>query len=156
MAKKARKSGKKPVRKKSKAASRPRGGRSVPVSLLVATRKGAFLLRADSNRRSWKTSDPIFLGHMIHHLVQDPRNPSSILMAARTGHLGPTVYRSEDFGKTWKEAARPPAFAKASWEQTGGPSGGVVDHVFWLTPGHTSEPGVWYAGTSPQGIFRSD
>jgi photosystem II stability/assembly factor-like uncharacterized protein len=31
-----------------------------------------------------------------------------------------------------------------------------VNHVFWLTPGHASEPGVWYAGTSPQGLFRSD
>jgi photosystem II stability/assembly factor-like uncharacterized protein len=28
--------------------------------------------------------------------------------------------------------------------------------VFWLSPGHSSEPGVWYAGTSPQGLFRSE
>src|SRR5262249_34444070 len=34
--------------------------------------------------------------------------------------------------------------------------GKVVDHVFWLTPGHADEPDVWYAGTSPQGLFRSD
>jgi hypothetical protein len=32
----------------------------------------------------------------------------------------------------------------------------VVDHSFWLTPGHASEPGVWYAGVSPQGLFRSE
>ena len=31
----------------------------------------------------------------------------------------------------------------------------MVDHTFWLTPGHRSEPGVWWAGTSPQGLFRS-
>jgi photosystem II stability/assembly factor-like uncharacterized protein len=31
-----------------------------------------------------------------------------------------------------------------------------VDHTFWLTPGHASEPGVWYAGTSPHGLFRSE
>ena len=31
-----------------------------------------------------------------------------------------------------------------------------VDHTFWLTPGHASEPDSWYAGTSPQGLFRSD
>jgi hypothetical protein len=31
----------------------------------------------------------------------------------------------------------------------------VVNHVFWLAPGHASEPTVWYAGTSPQGLFRS-
>jgi hypothetical protein len=29
-----------------------------------------------------------------------------------------------------------------------GESGRVVDHVFWLTPGHASEKDVWYAGTS--------
>jgi hypothetical protein len=28
--------------------------------------------------------------------------------------------------------------------------------VFWLTPGHASEPNVWYAGTSPKGLFRSE
>ena len=32
----------------------------------------------------------------------------------------------------------------------------MVDHTFWLTPGHASQPGVWFAGTSPQGLFRSD
>ena len=32
----------------------------------------------------------------------------------------------------------------------------MVAHVFWLTPGHTSEKGVWYAGTSPHGLFRSE
>ena len=28
--------------------------------------------------------------------------------------------------------------------------------MFWLTPGHADEPGVWYAGGSPQGLFRSE
>jgi len=31
-----------------------------------------------------------------------------------------------------------------------------VDHTFWLTPGSAQQPGTWYAGTSPQGLFRSD
>lgn len=73
-------------------------------------------------------------------------------MAARTGHLGPTVFRSLDGGETWKEASRPPAFRKAAE----GEKGRVVDHVFWLTPGHSREPNAWYAGTSPQGLFRSE
>ena len=120
--------------------------------LLIGTRKGAFFLRADSSRRTWKLSDPMSLGHIVHHLVRDPRDGKTILMAARTGHLGPTVFRSTDFGKSWKEASRPPAFPKAGE----GEQGRVVDHVFWLTPGHASEPGVWYAGTSPQGLFRSE
>ena len=51
----------------------------------------------------------------------------TLLMAARTGHLGPTVFRSTDWGKTWKEAAEPPAFPKvpkarrgASWNTCSG------------------------------------
>ncbi len=123
-----------------------------PLALLIATRKGAFILRGGKNRNKWKLSEPIFLGHMVHHIVQDPRDRQTILVACRTGHLGPTVFRSTDFGKTWAEAGTPPAFLKAAEGETGR----VLDHVFWLTPGHASEPGVWYAGSSPQGLFRSE
>jgi hypothetical protein len=122
------------------------------VALLIGTRKGAFILRGDRTRRTWKLSAPIFLGHIVHHLVLDPRDRRTILMAARTGHLGPTVFRSTDFGKTWKEATKPPAFLKIPEGQ----QGRIVDHVFWLTPGHMSQPGTWYVGTSPQGLFRSN
>ena len=94
----------------------------------------------------------MFLGHIVHHVVLDPRDRRTMLMAASTGHLGPTIFRSTDRGKTWKEAKTPPAFPKVPEGQTGR----VVGHVFWLTPGHPSEPGLWYAGTSPQGLFRSD
>jgi len=125
---------------------------SGPVALLVATRKGAFLLRSDQKRRGWRISQPIFLGHVVHHVVQDPREPRTLLVAARTGHLGPTIFRTHDSGKTWKEAKTPPAFPKAPE----GKKGQVVDHTFWLTPGHASEKGTWYAGTSPQGLFRSE
>ena len=31
-----------------------------------------------------------------------------------------------------------------------------MKRVFWLTPGHASQPGVWYASTSPDGLFRTD
>ncbi len=94
----------------------------------------------------------VSVGHIVHHLLLDPRDGRSMLMAARTGHLGPTVFRSADAGRTWKEASRPPAFRKAEEGQ----KKQVVDHTFWLTPAHPSEPKVWYAGTSPQGLFRSE
>ncbi len=122
------------------------------VVLLIGTRKGAWLYHGDSTRRTWRADGPHFLGHIVNHLVLDPRDRRTMLMAARTGHLGPTVFRSTDFGKTWKEAKTPPAFLKVPEGQ----KGRVVDHVFWLTPGHASEPNAWYAGTSPQGLFRSD
>lgn len=120
-------------------------------TLWIGTRKGAFALRPDGRRRTYRVSAPQFLGHVIHHVVQDPRDPNVVLMAAKTGHLGPTVFRSVDRGRSWKEASRPPAFRKAATGETAR----AVARVFWLTPGHASEPGVWYAGTSPAGLFRT-
>jgi hypothetical protein len=120
--------------------------------VLVATRKGAWLYHGDARRKSWRSDGPHLLGHMVNHLVLDQRDGRTLLMAAKTGHLGPTIFRSTDLGRSWKEAVRPPAFNKAP----DGQPGRAVDHTFWLTPGHASEPGSWYAGTSPQGLFRSD
>jgi hypothetical protein len=130
--------------------ARARSGNRVVV--LVATRKGAWLFHGDQARRSWRVDGPHFFGHIINHLVADPREPRTLLAAAKTGHLGPTVFHSTDLGRSWKEAARPPAFPKAPE----GEKGRVVNHTFWLTPGHASEPKAWYAGTSPQGLFRSE
>ena len=129
--------------------------RSRPLSrlvLLVATRKGAWLFHGDARRKTWRVDGPHFLGHIVSHLQLDPRDGRTLLAAARTGHLGPTVFRSTNLGRNWKEAAQPPAFAKAPE----GAAGRVVDHTFWLTPGHAGERDTWYAGTSPQGLFRSE
>jgi hypothetical protein len=135
--------------RKSKAPKRKPAARRVLV--LVATRKGAWLYRGDAARKTWKADGPHFLGHIINHLVLDPRDGRTLLAAASTGHLGPTIFRSTDLGRTWKEATRPPAFPKVPE----GEKGRVVNHTFWLTPAHASEPNTWYAGTSPQGLFRS-
>ncbi len=135
------------MRPRQQARARRRAQKSV---VLVGTRKGAFFLTADAGRPTWKLAGPHFLGHIVHHAVLDPRDGQSLLLAVRTGHLGPTVFRSQDWGRTWQEASRPPAFA------AGGSRELAVQHVFWLTPGHAQQPGVWFAGTSPQGLFRSD
>src|SRR5271168_4890854 len=91
------------------------GGKKIPakssrkeIVVLVGTRKGAFLLRSDSSRRKWALEGPHFLGCIIHHMVLDPRDRKTLVVACRTGHLGPTVYRSSDLGKSWLEAERPP------------------------------------------------
>jgi hypothetical protein len=129
--------------------------RSAPAKrlmLLVATRKGAFVVRGDKERERFRLEGPHFLGHIVHHAVLDPRDRETLLVAVSTGHLGPTVFRSMDLGRTWQEARHPPQFPKAAE----GERARAVKHVFWLTPGHVDEPGVWYAGTSPQGLFRSE
>jgi photosystem II stability/assembly factor-like uncharacterized protein len=143
------------ARKKVSSARAKRPARRRPTNralVLVATRKGAWLLHGDAARKTWRVDGPHFLGHIIHHLVLDPRDGRTLLAAAKTGHLGPTIFRSTDLGRSWKEATKPPAFAKAPE----GGKGRTVDHTFWLTPCHANEPKSWYAGTSPQGLFRSD
>jgi len=120
--------------------------------LMVGTRKGAFLYHADASRKRWRLDGPHYLGCIVHHLVLDPRDGRTMLMATRTGHLGPTVLRSTNRGRSWVEIKEPPAFAKVPEGETGR----AVDHVFWLSPGLPSQPGVWWAGTSPQGLFRSE
>ena len=119
-------------------------------ALFLGTRKGAWILTADAERRVWSVDGPHFLGHIIQHAVLDPRDGRTLLLAAGTGHLGPTLFRTTDFGATWSEASRPPAFP------TGERLARSLRKVFWLTPGHADEPGVWYAGGSPQGLFRSE
>ncbi len=121
------------------------------VRLLVGTAKGGWILDSDAARRKWTVSAPICFGQSVNHMVADPREPSRVVAAAKAGHLGPTIFVSVDGGRKWKEASKPPAFDKP--EEGSGLS---VDHVFWLTPGHRSEPGVWWAGTSPPGLFRSE
>jgi photosystem II stability/assembly factor-like uncharacterized protein len=120
--------------------------------LLVATRKGAWLFHGDAQRGDWRVDGPHFLGHIISHLALDPRDGRTLLAAAKTGHLGPTIFRSTDLGANWREAVRPPAFRQAA----AGTAGRAVDHSFWLTPAHADEADAWYAGTSPQGLFRSE
>lgn len=125
--------------------------RTGPVALLVGTRKGAFVFRGEPARRSWRIEGPYFLGNTVNHLVPDPHDGHALLMGAKTGHLGPTVFRSSDFGRTWVEAKQPPRFRKAGPGETGR----AVDSVFWLSAAHSSQPGSWYAGTAPVGLFRS-
>jgi hypothetical protein len=132
--------------------SQPTSSSSARLVILVATRKGAWLFHGDARRKAWTADGPHFLGHTLSHVKLDPRDGRTLLAAAKTGHLGPTVFRSTDFGRNWKEASQPPAFAQ--------PANGLparsVDHTFWLTPGHASERDTWYAGTSPQGLFHSE
>ena len=139
-----------PAKKTAKRKTTP----ACKLALVIATRKGLWIMKSDTARKSWKLDGPKFLGQIINHAVLDPRDKRTMLVSASTGHLGPTLYRSTDAGRTFKEVKQPPAFAKVP-EGGDGNKGRSVGHTFWLTPAHANEPNVWYAGTSPQGLFRT-
>src|SRR4051812_33843185 len=99
--------------------ARPRGAKNRRVVVMVATRKGVWLFESDSSRKDWRIKGPHFLGHVVNHVMLDARDRKTMLAAGKTGHLGPTMFRSTDAGRTWKEAKQPPAFAKAAEGEKG-------------------------------------
>jgi hypothetical protein len=118
------------------------------IQLLVGTRKGAWVYRSDTARKSWRTQGPMFLGQIINHFVADPRDPNTMLMAAATGHLGPTILRSTDGGGPgWKPSARPPS----PRPKVG--TGRSVDHSFWVEPVTPASPGSGGSGRRRRAFF---
>jgi hypothetical protein len=120
------------------------------VALLVGTTKGAYLLCADVARERWRLAGPWFAGHPVDAVCLDQRSGAPRLLAGATSsHWGPSVFHSDDLGRTWQEPDGPsirfPADADAA-----------VERVWQLVPGRDSEPGVVYAGVSPAALFRSE
>jgi hypothetical protein len=127
-------------------------------SLLISTTKGAFVLDAGPGRRAWKVRGPFHFGSVCHDMRLDPRDGRTLLASATGGHLGPTIYRSTNRGRTWTEAKRPPSFEKGRAPAKGKrrtTKGLAVTSCFWLEPGHPEDPDAWYCGTTPAGLFRS-
>jgi photosystem II stability/assembly factor-like uncharacterized protein len=123
-------------------------------ALLIGTAKGGFALVARG--RSWRLEGPYQFGSRVHDLRADPRDGRTWLLCSTGGHLGPTIFRSTNRGRTWKEARRPPRFEpRRGRSKRQASRGQAVAIDFWLEPGHASERGVWYAGTAPPGLFRS-
>ena len=83
---------------------------SAVTQLLIGTRKGAWVYRDDGERGDWRVHGPLFLGQIINHFVQDPRDPAVQLIAAKTGApLHEVASRAEE---AWRsahgQAAGPP------------------------------------------------
>ena len=116
------------------------------ILLLVSTNKGGFIYYTDEKRKNWEVNGPYLLGSIIHHMVLDNRDNSTILMAGQTKQHGCCIFKSTDFGMNWIPT-KFPANLK---------NGEKINHIFRIAIGHKEEPDVWYAGVSPQGLFRSN
>ncbi len=119
------------------------------VHVLVGTRKGAWVYRADEKREHWEVSDPMLAGCSVYQMELDSRGSEPRIFAASNHWAwGRSVARSDDWGETWEQRTPGLSFAE--------PSGLSVENVWSLCLGHVSEPGVVYAGTQPAGLFRSE
>ncbi|MDG6900468.1 MAG: exo-alpha-sialidase [Nitrososphaerota archaeon] len=117
------------------------------VSLMVGTRKGAFVFSSDSGRREWKSSGPYFKGEEVYNMAYDRRS-ETYLASVISGHWGPTIATRKGEGGEWKISKTPPKFPKSS--------GLSVARVWQIRPGTEDQPGVVYAGVEPACLFRSD
>lgn len=78
------------------------------IRVLVGTKKGAFILTSDGQRRSWKVDGPLFSGWEIYHLKGSPADPDRIYASQTSGWFGQIIQRSSDGGKTWEQPGTPP------------------------------------------------
>ena len=112
------------------------------VLVLVGTRKGAFILESDADRRSWRQNGPHCETWPIHHVVADPAT-GTIYGGGGNEWFGPAVWKSSDFGATWTHSSEGLAYAVGETP---------IKAVWSVAPGH----GALYAGVEPAGLFRSD
>src|SRR5262245_27994647 len=114
----------------------------------IGTGKGLFLARSEDDRRTWKVSGPHFPMTGVYAVAIDTRrSPARLLAGVDSSHFGPIVATSDDMGETWDEPdERPIAFPEESETS--------LVRVWQITPSPV-EPDVVYAGTEPQGLFRS-
>jgi photosystem II stability/assembly factor-like uncharacterized protein len=71
------------------------------IRVLVGTKKGAFILTADGQRKDWKVSQPHFAGWEMYHLKGSPVAPDRIYASQTSGWFGQVIQRSDDGGQTW-------------------------------------------------------
>jgi hypothetical protein len=127
------------------------------VRVLVGTRKGAFVMTSDGNRKRWTVSGPHFGGWEIYHLKGSPADPNRIYASQSSGWFGQLIQRSNDGGETWEPMGN--AFKYEGVPGThkwydGTPHPWEFKRVWHLEPSLT-DPDTVYAGVEDAAIFRS-
>jgi photosystem II stability/assembly factor-like uncharacterized protein len=121
------------------------------IRVLVGTRKGAFILTADGDRRDWNVAGPHFAGWEIYHMKGSPVDPDRLYASQSSSWFGQVIQRSNDGGKTWEQPGSGPEASQA-----GVPAGapampqGDSNKFVYDTSPETGKPLTthqWYDGT---------
>jgi len=124
---------------------RPAGGR---VALLIGTRKGLFIARADHARERWHIEGPHLAGHEIQRAFLDPRDGRTGYAAAHHPIWGIHIHRSTDAGHSWQSLTEVPRHGIDDDPAS-------LQTIWGLAPGAAAEPDTLYAGIEPPGLFVS-
>jgi len=111
------------------------------INLLIGTRKGAFILKSNEDRRNWEMSGPHCETWPTNHVVGDPET-GTIYAAGGNEWFGPAVWKSTDGGKSWTHSSKGLAYAEGE---------DPVKAVWSLCVA----PDAIYAGVEPAGLFKS-
>jgi len=126
---------------------KPRNG---DVLLLVGTMKGAFILRANKDRRKWDMGGPYFPGSAVYALAYDGRDGRHRIWAGpQSMHWGALLRSSDDFGQSWTN----PEEANVKFPDG---TGAALQQIWQIVPGLDAEPNVLYCGVEPAALFVSN
>jgi len=151
------------------------------VRVLVGTRKGAFILESDANRRQWEVRGPFFAGWEVYHVKGSPVDPDRIYASQTSGWFGQIIQRSSDAGKTWEQPGLKPGEPSTTPEgmpmgesnkfmyDTSSESGKpLTTHQFydgtqhpwqfkrvWHLEPSLTDPNTVYAGVEDAALFRT-
>ena len=70
------------------------------IRVLVGTRKGTFILNADTKRQEWSIEGPHFAGWEIYHVAGSPVNLDRLYASQTSNWFGQIIQHSDDGGKT--------------------------------------------------------
>jgi photosystem II stability/assembly factor-like uncharacterized protein len=140
-----------------------RKGDRVSRSILLGTRKGAFI--AERGASGWKLRLAGHAGVGVNYVAADPHT-GTLWAALGHGHWGAKLSRSDDGGVTWRDAAQIKYPAGARYLAPPDPSpedSGDTPQRFSFRPATLLKlwaiafgaPGQVYVGTIPGGLFVS-
>ena len=107
------------------------------VFILVGTKKGAFIIESDAERRSWKLRGPFCETWPMNHVIADPAT-GTIYGGGGNEWFGPAVWKSTDVGATWTHSSEGLAYQAGE---------APIKAVWSVAPA----AGSLYAGVEPAG-----
>lgn len=112
--------------------------------LLVGSKKGLFVLRGDPPG-PLDVVHRLFPGEVVEYAIRD-RGSGRYFASVTSGFYGPRLMIADDAGGEWRQA-RGLAFPEGAGDA-------AVERIWAVEP--ATEPGVYYAGTAPAALWRSE